>query len=225
MSKSIIESTRAVINELRLPGPIKPGLRKRLNELRVELLAWLAHEEQREPACIRQVDGPVVRKRVPKDGGGYTYVMLPTLADADPASHDHPILPGTLVRSSQYEAIETLVQLVGGCSSITPPRELTKGCGVAWSKQGVADAITDTIAAMEPSEATEPPAAVHPYKSFYKQFVSDNPKIRNPEAAAALEYWNCKLDKREKGERIAATSIAEAIVSFRRHFKYELKKT
>jgi hypothetical protein len=135
VSKAFIESTIAVAKELQLPGPIKPGLRKRINEVAVGCCILLASEEKREPDYYRQVKGPTVRKRVAKEKGGYKYVMLQPLVETD------EVVRGNIIRTERYENIETLAQLLGSCCSVSPPSELIKGSGIAWSKEGVADAI------------------------------------------------------------------------------------
>ena len=71
---------------------------------------------------------------------------------------------------------------------------------------------------------SNPSQSAHPYKLFYVEYVRTNNKLRYPEAEAAKAYFNLRLDKNERSERIAKAGGKEkAIASFVRSFKYKLK--
>jgi len=203
----VIEATKAVANELRLPGAIGPGLRKRLEEVRLMLLIWLASEEKRVPSEYRQVRGQSVRKRVPNEAGGYRYEITPTLVTTD------KVLRGKLIRSTRYESIETLLKLVASCFGTVQPRELTRGSGEPWSKQACADAIValceylatpsdpapktgDAASTKSPESEVKMDAYFHPIFSLNDELKRANPKLRRIEVVR--EYISrLKRDKQK----------------------------
>lgn len=64
----------------------------------------------------------------------------------------------------------------------------------------------------------------HPYKLYFDEFIRGNPSVKHPEAAAAAAYWKLEIDKDEKSKRSQDKTPKEALESFRRHFKRELKQ-
>ena len=185
MSTENIALVRAVAAELRQPGPIQPGLRKRLNEVRVNLLELLASEEKREPSEYRQKRGPSERKRVPKDGGGYRFVMMPTLVTTE------ELLQGKLIRSTRYESIERLVQLVASCCNATPK--------ASWNKQDCATAIVAECDFLEGLQKPKQQIAE----------VSTDEEIYNRVLNLFLEKWPSRESHSKLGKQMEAT-ITEA---------------
>ena len=194
MSTENIALVRAVAAELRQPGPIQPGLRKRLNEVRVNLLELLASEEKREPSEYRQKRGPSERKRVPKDGGGYRFVMMPTLVTTE------ELLQGKLIRSTRYESIERLVQLVASCCNATPK--------ASWNKQDCATTIVAEcyyLEGLQENATDDNDTGIDDIvaRKFWKGFRSSgSQKVRADVIAASVtDDEFTKLNRSKKGKR------------------------
>lgn len=123
MSTEIILLARQVARELKSAREVKPGLRKRLNELRGSLLVWLSSETRRGHPEPERKQGPPKRQRIAQPNGKYKYQMVQTLVETG------ELVPGRLVRSELYEAIETLLVVVaGGCAAKPKPDWSIEAC-------------------------------------------------------------------------------------------------